>query len=277
MNDRVENHYASSRDRDYLLDYKSIDIHSLQKVDLLDVPLDNVNRDEAVALLLDYIEKKSASRFVLFVDPIKLMRIRPKRKLSYIRENADLILADGAGLQWAAAKMGNPIKERIPMMSLIIDLIRAASMKNHTIYFLGSKQERLEKITKNLQRIFPEVRIIGRQGGYFNSTREALIKESIRKSEPDIIFIGMGFPRQEKWIIENRQLFHNSVLIGIDGAFDILSGQKKKAPDYFQLRGYAYIWRILSRPYRLDRMWYLMVFYFLTMVRGNRKESPEQD
>ncbi|MBI3396365.1 MAG: WecB/TagA/CpsF family glycosyltransferase [Spirochaetia bacterium] len=262
---------SAKEDRDYLLEYKSINLNRLERLDILDVPVDNVTRDEAVAVVLDLIEKKKGPCHVFFADPLKLMRIRPRRKMHFISEQARLILPDGAGIGWAARKLGTPMKERIPMIAFLMDLIRLSVKKEFTIYLLGSRFENLERVFVNLQKSFPGVRIIGRQGGYFDLEREALIKESIRKSAPDMIFLGMGFPVQELWIRENWQHLSKAIIVGVDGAFDILSGKEKKAPDWAQIRGLTWLWRTLSRPLLVDRMFHTFHFFVLTFWRSFRR------
>ena len=112
--------YASAReDRDYLLDYKSIDLSSLEKVDLLDVPVDNVDRDEAVACIMDMVERKDGPHFVFFADPVKLMQIRPGKKHSFIARDSAMILADGAGLPWAAQKQPVACGDVAPLLSCL--------------------------------------------------------------------------------------------------------------------------------------------------------------
>ncbi len=264
---------SAKEDRDYLLEYKSINLGALDRHDVLDVPVDNLSRDEAVAVVLDLIEKKKGPYHVLFVDPLKLMRIRPGRKLSYIADQARLILPDGAGVCWAARRLGLPLKERIPMIAFIMDLIRVSVKKEFTIYLLGSRFEHLERVFINLQKSFPGVRIIGRQGGHFDAERETLIKESIRKSSPDVIFLGMGFPVQEEWMRENWQQLSRAVVIGVDGAFDVLSGKEKKAPDWAQVRGLAWFWRTITRPLYLDRVFLTLAFFLLTFFRSLRQKK----
>ena len=264
---------ASAKERDYVLDYKSVDIHSLRRVSVLDFPIDNVTRDEAVALILNHIENESGPMQLLFLDPIKLMRLRSSKKLKHLRDHFGLILADGAGLGWAAAKLGNPLKERIPMIAMLMDIVRLAAMQELTIYLLGDRPEYLERVFFNLQRSFPGVRIIGRQAGSWRPEREELIKESLRKSSPDIIFLGMGFPTQELWSDANRDHLSNAVVIGVDEAFGILSGKAKRSPDYFQLRGLTWFWRTLSRPFLLDRVIATISFFLKTSWRAFRRRG----
>jgi len=261
--------YDTAREeRDYLLEYKSINLDSLGRENILDIPVDNVTRDEAVAVVMDLIEKKNGPQHIFFIDPEKLMRIRSRKKLKFITEEARLILPDGAGLLWAAQKQGYPLKERIPMIAFLMDVIRLSVKKNFTIYLLGSKTEYLERVYANLQKSFPGVRIIGRQSGYFNPARESLIKESLRKSAPDLIFLGMGFPLQEKWIRENREHLSNAIVIGVDGAFDILSGKIKKGPDWAQTSGLIWFWRSIARPWNVLRFTRMAAFFFMIIARS---------
>lgn len=267
--------YSSRRDdKDILLEYKSIDLRSLplKRTELLGVPLDAISRDEAVAAILELVEKKNGPHHVLFTDPLKLMRLRsPKYK--YIAEQARLILADGAGIQWAGEKLGVPIEERVPMMALLMDVIRLAEKTELTIYLLGSKADYLERVFFNLQRSFPEIRIIGRQSGHFDAQRETLVKESLRKSSPDLIFLGMGFPVQEAWIRDNAAFLGKAVVIGVDGTFDVLSGLEKKSPDWFTLQGLTWFWRTISRPWYLDRVFLILRFYLTVLWKSFRKRK----
>jgi len=261
--EHTEDEYGTSwDDRDFLLDYKSVNLESIESVPIFGVPVDNVTRDEAVALVLDLLEKKSGPHHLFFIDPVKLMRIRPGKKLSFIAKQARLILPDGAGIGWVARRLGTPLKERIPMIAFIMDIVRLSVKKELTIYLLGSRTEYIERVFSNFQKSFPGVRIIGRQSGYFESQkRETLVKESLRKSSPDIIFIGMGFGKQEKWIRDNWQYLSRSIVIGVDGAFDILSGKVRKAPDWAQTGGKIWFWRTLIRPYRIAKFCAMCNFF----------------
>lgn len=265
--------HSAKEDRDYILEYKSMDLSNLKREELLDVPVDNVSRDEAVAAILDMIEKKNGPHHILFLDPLKLMRLRRSKKIGFISDQARMVLADGGGLEWAARKLGVALKERIPMIAMIMDLVRLAAKRDLTIYLLGSRMENLERVFFNLQRSFPGVRIIGRQEGYFNKDREVLVKEALRKSSPDLIFLGLGFPLQEIWMRDNWQYLSNAVVIGVDGSFDVLSGKQKKAPDNVQLAGFAWLWRTLTRPFLIDRLFATMGFYLMVTWRAFRRKK----
>lgn len=215
-------------DRDDILIYKSIDLSRLSRTTLLGLPVDNVTRDEALSWMLHALEQKIAPRHILFLDPIKLFRLRFNPKLKSIVKEASLILADGGALLWASRKLGKDLKERIPMMAVILDLMRLAMYNDFTVYLMGFHREHVNEVFFNFQRNFPSLRVIGRHAGSPSKEQISLVKESLRKSAPDIILLGMEFPHQELWVTENKKYLGNAVILGVDDSFEVLSGLSKK-------------------------------------------------
>ena len=303
--------FSAKEDRDDLLVYKSIDIKQLSRIKLFGIPIDNVTRDEALSYIFTFLEKKKTNRdgpyHVLLLDPIKLIRITLQKRHCKIAKKAQLVLTEGGGLRWITINLDTPIKERIPIISLIMDLMRLAVSNEFTVYFLGSRREYLEKVFFNFQRSFPGIRIIGRQEGYFGHEREALVKESLRKSAPDLILLSMEFLKQQQWIQENKSYLVNSVVVGIDDSFEILSGLdrrrfftsgpsvlsdygkvfptfgslavRKRSPHWIQTRGFTWLWYGLTRFWRLHDLFLIISFYMvavvsvITSLRAKRKQE----
>jgi N-acetylglucosaminyldiphosphoundecaprenol N-acetyl-beta-D-mannosaminyltransferase len=256
-------HNSSKEERDILLEYQNIDVSKLETLKVLGVPIDNVTTDEAIAKLFRILEKKESMHYVLFLDPIKLVRMRPGKPLHRITEKAGTILVEGAGINWMSS---GRLKERVTPIAVMMDLIRLAELKEFTIFIFGSKDEIIERVFFNLTRHFPKVRIVGRQAGHLDRQREMRVKEAIRKTGPDIIFLAMDFPEQEIWIENNTGFFGKALVVGVGGALDMLSGSDKKAPDYFKSRGLSWLWRIIARPYRIRRMWETIYFLILGLL-----------
>lgn len=271
MNSPEEIQHNSSKDeRDLLLEYQAIDTDKIEKIDILGVLFDNANTDEAAAKIGRWIDQKKGYKHVLFMDPPRLMKLRSGKKLHRITDKAAMILAEGAGLGWAS---GGKIKTRVSVIGLIMDLVRYAELKGYTIFMLGSKEDVIERVFFNLTRHFPKLRIVGRHSGHMNKQRELMVKEAIRKTSPDIILFASDFPEQEIWIENNTGFFGNSVIIGVSGAFDILSGKDKKAPDSFKLKGYTWLWRIIARPYRIFRMFRILQFIIMVLLSRIKKKK----
>jgi N-acetylglucosaminyldiphosphoundecaprenol N-acetyl-beta-D-mannosaminyltransferase len=265
-------HNSAKEESDFIYLYNQIDLGSLKKTPLMGVDFDQVNMDQAVAKILHMIEKKESHHHVLFLDPPKLMKMREGKKLHRITKKASLVLAEGAGLSWASQ---GEIRDRIPVIGLMMDLIRVAEIKGITLFFLGGVDSVIEKVFFNLSRHFPKIRIVGRHAGHMSRQRELMVKEAIRKTSPDVIFIAMDFPDQEVWIENNSGYFGKAVIIGIGGAFDVLSGQAKKAPDWFQLNGLSWLWRVIIKPYRLTRILNLFHFFLYGLWSRFRNPKPE--
>lgn len=265
-------HNSSKEERDYLLEYQSIDVNSIEKVDILGVSVDNADVNEAVAKIAHWIDKKESFHHILFLDPPKLMKLRSGKKLHRIVDKASMILPEGAGLTWASQ---GKLKTRVPVIALLMDLVRLAEIKNYTIFMLGSNESTIERVFFNLTRHFPKLRIVGRHAGHMNKQREVMVKEAIRKTSPDIILFANDFPEQEIWIENNTGFFGKAVVIGVGGTFDTLSGKEKKAPDSFQLKGYTWLWRIMARPYRIFRMFRVLQFLLMVTIENIKSKKSK--
>jgi len=264
-------HQSAKEERDYFLEYQNIDITDRPKLLLAGIELDNISRDKSVAIILDWIKKKEKFNHVLFLDPIKLMHMREGKPLNRITKKASMVLAESGGMEWAAQKTGNKLEERISIISLMMDIIRYSEKQSLTLFFLGSKEKVIEQLFFNLIKHFPAIRIVGRHSGYLTKERELMVKEAIRKTSPDIIFLGMDFPDQELWIENNTGFFGKSVVIGTWGTFDILSGNLDKIPEYFQSRGLSWLWKVITKPWRINKLWKAIHFYITFKLAGFRK------
>lgn len=239
--------------RDIILEYNQVSLDDVNIVNIAGMPVDNLTRDQSVVKTLNMIDKGGVHHLI-FLNPYKLQKIKSNNDLNLIYSKASMYLNGGAGLQWAANILRNPLKERISTLSFMMDLVRVAEIKEYTIFMVGGKPEIVERANFNINKSFPKIRIVGRHGGYFSPDRELAIIQAIKKSEPDIIFVGLGFPKEEKWIYKLKSEIKKGVIIGVGGSIDIISGEIKKAPSYFMVRGLDWFYRIISRPWRVGRL-----------------------
>ncbi len=247
-------------DRDLILEYNQTSLADVNFVNILGIGIDNCTRQQAVVKVLRMIEEGGVHH-VMALNPYKLHRLTTNNDLNLIASKADLKIAVGAGLPWTASFLGKPLKERIHFVSFLMDIIRIAEIKEITIFMVGAKPEIIEQAYANIKKSFPMIRIVGRHGGYFNKERASNVIEAMRKSEAQIILVGLGFPKEDKWIYQIKNQFKNTVFIGIDGSIDIISGQKHKAPAFFMEKGLDWFYRIITRPWRYLRLLRLLLFY----------------
>ena len=253
--------YYSSKEEDIILEYNQISLDDANKVNILNISVDNLTIQQAVYKVLKMIEDKGVHH-VITLNPYKIMRIKSNSDLRVISDKADMHIVSGAGIQWAAKMLKKPIKERIPLLSFMMEIVRISEIKEYSIFLVGGKPEITERAFFNIKKSFPNIRIVGRHGGYFDANREKSVIEAMRKSEANIIFVGLGFPKEDKWIHKCKNEFKNTVLISVSGSIDIISGEIKKAPPYFMEKGLDWFYRIITRPWRIGRL-LRTVFFFI--------------
>jgi len=265
VNDSV--YYDSwKEERDIVLEYNQVKLDDANIVNILGIGIDNVTRSQAVVKVMKMIDT-GGTHHVILMNPYKLHRYKSNTDLQLISSRASMHVASGAGLGWAAGFLKTPLKERISPISFLMDLVRIAEIKEYSIFLVGARPEIVEKTFSNIHKSFPKIRIVGRHGGYFNAEREKSVVEAIRKSNANIIFVGLGFPKEDRWIDKYRNEFRNAVLIGVGGAIDIISGDIKKAPAFFMDRGLDWFYRIITKPWRLGRIIRVKFFFFRVILK----------
>ena len=261
-----DSHYYNSykEERDIILEYNQISLEDASIVNILNVGIDNLTRQQAVYRVIKMIEDKGVHH-VITINPYKLSRIKSNNDLRLISDKADMHLASGAGIQWAARMLKNPIKERVAILSFLMEIVRLAEIKEYSIFLVGGKPETAERAFSNIKKSFPDIRIVGRHGGFFNADREKSVIEAIRKSEANIVLVGLGFPKEDKWIYKIKNEFKNTVFISVGGSLDTISGEVKKAPPWFMENGLDWFYRIITNPLRFGRL-FRLAFFFISVI-----------
>ena len=182
-----------------------------------------------------------------------------------------IIVPDGIGVVKAIEQMGMPIIERIPGVELSESLLELANQTQLTVYFYGSKKDVLESLNRKFKEKYKNLQIVGMRDGYTQD--ETAVFEDIKNCRPDIIFVALGVPAQEYAIRRHLDDMEKGVFIGVGGALDVLSGSKKRAPEFFIKHNLEWFYRIFREPKRLKRFFNNNIkFYFqLKQTRSNHK------
>ncbi|MBH38005.1 hypothetical protein CL658_03125 [bacterium] len=174
---------------------------------------------------------------------------------------ADTIVADGYGIKWASWVL---CKGPVCIVSGIELVFQLLQQKDLTFYFVGSSQDIITNAISRSKKLYPNVRIVGSSHGYFSEFDVPEIINSITDVNPDVIFVGMGFPKQEYFIQTLSQYCSSGIVIGVGGALEVLSGNKKLAPNWISSRGGEWIFRAIQDPKRVFRWKYLFYFIIFT-------------
>jgi N-acetylglucosaminyldiphosphoundecaprenol N-acetyl-beta-D-mannosaminyltransferase len=239
------------------------------KVDILGVKIDNYKMNEATEKVIQYMYTDNKHE-IYTPNPEIVMIANENNELMDILNNADLVVPDGIGIIIAAKILKKNIPERVAGYDLVQNVFRTMKDTDKTVYFLGGGKDVAIEAAKKMRKSHKGLKIVGVHDGYFDDEEEKRIIEDINKLSPDFLLVGLGVPKQEKWINNNIHKLNIKVGIGVGGSFDGMSGRVKRAPIAFRKLGLEWFYRLLRQPTRLIRM--LKLPLFLIKVISNRKK-----
>ena len=185
-----------------------------------------------------------------------------------VLNSADIATPDGMPVVWALRSFGSVGQQRVYGPTLMLDLCRSAAQHGHRIYLYGGRAEVLPQLEKRLQQQFPALRIVGRYSPPFRPLtpdEDQSIKDDIRSSGADLVFVGISTPKQERWMFEHRCVFPGVTIIGVGAAFDFHAGCTPQAPPWMQRLGLEWFFRLGTEPRRLWRRYLLVTPRFLPL------------
>lgn len=139
-------------------------------------------------------------------------------------------------------------------------MLRVGEIEGLTFYLLGGMPGIPEKTRDNLLKIFPNLKIVGVHHGYLDEKTEKEVIDEVNRLQPNVLFVAMGAPRQEKWIYKHQKELKVDVATGQGGTFDYEAGRIKRAPKIIQKLGIEWLWRLAIEPKRIIRMSVLPVY-----------------
>ncbi len=223
-----------------------------QLVNVLGVGIDSVTMQQAVAIVDGFVRTR-ASALVATANAEMVMLAQQDQELFAILNNAELTLADGAGVVWAARKLGGGVPERVAGYDLTQQLLKHAAKTGYKVFWLGAAPGVAEAAAAKAAEQFPGLATIGIHDGFFDCD-DGSIRRLIRDSQADILLCALGVPKQEKWLNQYRDDLQVPVMIGVGGTFDVMAGKAKRAPVWMQRAGLEWSYRLLRQPSRFVRM-----------------------
>ena len=185
-----------------------------------------------------------------------VMSARTDARLAEAFAAGDANTPDGMPLVWAMRSLGVPAQTRVKGSHIALRAFEVGLDRGWRHFFYGSTRETLDSLTAAVGRRFPGLQIAGSLSPPFRPLEpheQAQILAGIRDTRPDIVWVGLGMPKQEKWMLEVRDSLPGMVLVGVGAAFDFLAGTKPEAPEMLQRAGLEWAFRLASEPRRLWR------------------------
>lgn len=219
------------------------------RIGVLGVGFDALTMDQAEQAVLGLMERGGGT--VVTANPEIVLRCRADAGYARAVNGADLVLADGVGDLLAGRILGTPLPERVAGADLVPRVLGDLARRGGSVFLYGGRPGVAEAAGAALEREYPGLRIAGTENGYISSGGELTAR--LRTLRPDLVLAGLGAPKQELWMAENRDGLH-SVLIGVGGLLDVFAGRTKRAPESWRRCGLEWAYRLLREPRRAGRM-----------------------
>ena len=219
------------------------------RVHMLQIP-------EVLTAMEHWIEARDRCRYVVATGMHGVMEARRDPDFKTVIASADLFVPDGISLVWVARLRGFPLKKRVSGADLMWEFMNLAQHKGYASYFYGDTPETLDQLTLKLKNTFPKLEIAGTHSPPFrslSSIEDAEEVQRINQSGADVVWVGLGLPKQERWMFEHRDKLNAPVVVGVGAAFKFLSGRVQRAPAWIGDNGLEWAWRLMQEPKRVWR------------------------
>ncbi len=223
----------------------------MNRVEILGVQIDNLSWDQALERIREMM--RSGEPHQVITPAIEqVMLARRDAEFRRVLADADLVVADGMQVVFASRLHKTPLKARITGVDLVPAICRIAVEEDASVFFFGGEEGIAQEAAQCLHKENPGLRVAGTYFPPFGFEKDAEENrkaiEAIEKAKPQVLFVALGCPKQEKWIRQNRDRLGASVMIGIGGAFNMITGREKRAPQWMQQCGMEGLYRLFLRP-----------------------------
>jgi N-acetylglucosaminyldiphosphoundecaprenol N-acetyl-beta-D-mannosaminyltransferase len=239
------------------------DNHRQTRYTILNVPVDAVNMESALERVVEMIRSDQGRHFIAAVNFEKIMASRKNDLLKNVLPQASLLIPDGVGAVWGLKILYGVSTERVPGVDLMHNICRLAAQDGYRLFIYGSREEVNRKAVEKLQELYPGLNVVGRSNGYVKEDQQEVLIKGINNSGADILFVGLGSPKQEFWLQNYFPRVEVKVCQGIGGTLDTITGNVKRAPASFQRSGFEWLYRLYREPNRIRRQLIIPHFFML--------------
>lgn len=232
------------------------DVRRTESYRVLGVRLDAVQIAEVIREIQAWIAGRKMGRFIAVANTHVVMEAQQDSSFKKLINSADLCVPDGMPLIWCGRLKGHSLARRVYGPELMLTFCRETSAKGYRHFLYGGAPEVTAELMKQLEQSCPGIFFAGAYSPPFRPlTREEddEVVERINRAKPDVLWVGLGCPKQERWIHEHRERLTVPVMLAVGQAFDLLSGRKKPAPAWMGEHGLEWLFRLLQEPRRLWR------------------------
>lgn len=245
----------------------------MARIKFMNTDIDNLTMAETLNEIEKLIQKKNCS-YVVTPNVDHIVRLEKDEELQKVYKNASLILTDGKPLIWISKWYKTPIKEKISGSDLFPRVCQLAANKNYTMYLLGAAEGVADTAARNLMKKYPGLNIVGTYSPPFgfekNEQEMNKIKTQIQDVHPDILIVGLGCPKQEKFMYYHCKELGVPILFGLGASIDFEAGNIKRAPKWMSNHGLEWLYRFSKEPKRLFKRYFVDDLKIIQVARKYR-------
>ncbi len=272
----------------------------LETLEVLGVRFHNLSRDEAASTIAE-LARAGGKAYVVKPYSEFMPQAAHDARLREVLNGADLCLADGIGILWAAhylslsggtlralaqlslslaavvfnpAAARRPLRENMAGVDLTWEMLARLDEAGARVFLLGGTEEEVRGARERIEARFDGLRVVGTHNGYFDLSGEEneTVLRAINEAQPEVLLVAMGFPRQEEWIAANLPQLQVNVAVAEGGSFSFISGVTPRAPRWLRRLGLEWLYRLARQPWRLHRQLAIPRFVWL-VVRERLRRS----
>ncbi len=234
------------------------------RVEILGLPVDRVDMTQALAKIEGFLQEPRP-HLVITADASGMAQAQGDEIFRDLFFTADLITPDSVGVLWASKRYGKPLAGRVSGVELVGGICEISARTGARIFLLGAAPGVAALAAEKLRLKHPGCNIVGARVGYFPASDDTLVAAEIAETMPDVLFVAMGIPRQEKFIRATEGIIGARVSMGVGGSLDVHSGTVRRAPKLFQTLHIEWLWRTLANPKKIAKAKNLPVFVRLVL------------
>lgn len=237
------------------------------KIDVMGLKFDSVTMDEALSCAEALLRGEKAAYVVTPNAEIAYEALQDVQ-LREMLNGADLMLPDGAGVVLASKLLRTPVKQKVAGVDFAAGLLGVLERNGQSLYLLGGKPGIGGVAAQKMLEAHPQLRIAGIADGYFQN--EAPVIEKINASGADALFVCLGAPKQERFMVQHQQELHVHLMAGLGGSLDAFAGTVQRAPAWMIRLNLEWLYRLIREPKRFRRMLRLPKYLWAVMLKRIR-------
>jgi len=226
----------------------------MERIEVSNIKINPVQIPQVIKIMSNWINEKSFGNYIVIANAYDFFCGIKSKVIRESMNSSSLTVPDGFSLLLFCRLYGYPLKKRVCGPDLMAKFLEFSQKRGYSHFFYGSTEKVLQKLEQNIRKTYPKIRIVGKFSPPFRnltSEEKANIIEMINHSKTDVLWVGLGCPKQQLWMYENRDKIHVPIMLGVGAAFDFLANTKPRAPKWMQDKGLEWLFRLTREPQRL--------------------------